>query len=202
MNRTPVCFALAFALLACAHAGQAADWSIKFGAHAVNPRSGNGTLAGTLQTDIDTDAQPSVMAEYFVSPNWGVELLAALPFQHDVSLDGVKAARIKHLPPTLSLQYHFAPDAALSPYIGVGVNYTWTFDEETRGPIDGTSLKLDNGWGLALHAGVDYRINERWFVGVDVRKIDIDLDARLDGAAIGTVHVDPLAYGAYVGYRF
>jgi outer membrane protein len=32
--------------------------------------------------------------------------------------------------------------------------------------------------------------------------MDIDSDVRLNGADIGSVAIDPLAYGLYLGYRF
>jgi len=37
---------------------------------------------------------------------------------------------------------------------------------------------------------------------VSARYIDIDADARLGTASIGTVEVDPFVYGLHVGYRF
>ncbi len=195
---------IAAALLAASPLASAAagDWVMKVGVHAVDPKSDNGTVAGTLAVDVGTDAKPSIMFEYFLSDHWGVEVLAALPFRHDVELDGTKAASLKHLPPTVSLQYHFAPDSTVSPYIGLGVNFTTLFSIDTTGPLAGTDLDLDDSFGLAAHAGIDFRINDRWSLGVDVRKLDIDADAKLDGADIGTVNVDPLAYGLYLGYRF
>jgi outer membrane protein len=75
--------------------------------------------------------RPSVMLEYFVADNLGIEVLAAWPFSHDVELNGTKAATVDHLPPTLSLQYHFNGSGAISPYLGVGLNYTLFFSEDT-----------------------------------------------------------------------
>ena len=49
---------------------------------------------------------------------------------------------------------------------------------------------------------MDVGINDRWFVNLSARYIDIDADARLGGANIGTVEVDPFVYGIHVGYRF
>ena len=186
-----------------ASAFDAGDWSVRVGAHGVDPASDNGTLAdGALEVDVDSDWKPSLMVEYFMTPAWGVELLAAWPFEHEVSLDGDEAASFKHLPPTLSLQYHFNSGGTVSPYLGAGVNYTWTYDEETTGPIAGSDLALDNSWGLAAHAGIDFKLGEAWYLGVDARWMDIDADASLDGTGIGTVNVDPWVYGIYAGWTF
>lgn len=180
----------------------AGDWTVKLGAHAVDPKSDNGTLAGTLPVDVGTNTRPSLMIEYLWTPNWGIELLAAVPFEHKITTGGTRIGEITHLPPTVTLQYHFNPEGSVSPYLGAGLNYTFIYDEEAKGPIAGSRLKLDDSIGLAAHAGVDFRLNERWSLGVDLRWIDIDTDVSLDGADIGTAEVDPLAYGAYLQYRF
>lgn len=194
--------ALALALASPLAIADAGDWVFKFGAHNVDPKSDSGVLAGTFNASVDANIQPTFTLEYFLTDNWSLEVLAALPFEHDVELDGVKAATTKHLPPTVSFQYYFAPQARVSPYLGLGVNYTRFFSEKTSGPLAGADLALGSSWGLAAHAGIDFRINDQWLFGIDLRKMDIDSDVRLNGADIGSVAIDPLAYGLYLGYRF
>ena len=75
-------------------------------------------------------------------------------------------------------------------------------DEKTTGALAGTDLSLDDSWGLAGQVGVDYGLSEKWFLNAAVRYIDIDSDATLDGADIGTVEIDPFVYQLQVGYRF
>ena len=118
-----------------------------------------------------------------------LEVLAATPFSHDVKLatDGTKVGEVKHLPPTFSLQYHFDTASAFKPYVGAGFNYTLIFDEDTEGPLAGTSLKLDNSFGLAAQLGADYDVSDTMFVNFSVRWLDIDSDAELDGAALEEV---------------
>ena len=183
-------------------AAEAGSFAVKFGAHVVDPKSDNGSLAGgALDVTIDDDIQPTVMIEYYVTQHVGLELIAATPFQHDVQLNGAQAATFKHLPPTISVQYHFG-DGRVSPYLGAGLNYTLVFDEETTGPLAGTELSLSNSMGLAAHAGVDIRLSEKWDIGLDARWLDIDSDASVNGAEVGTVNVDPIAYGVYFQRRF
>ena len=124
-----------------------------------------------------------------------------MPFQHDVRLNGAQAVSFKHLPPTLSLQYHFGEEA-LRPFLGAGVNYTWTYGQKSSGPLAGTEVSIGNSWGLALHGGIDYQINDRWYLGADLRWIDIDADVRVNADEVGSVQVDPLSYGAYFGWKF
>ena len=62
-------------------------------------------------------------------------------------------------------------------------------------------MELDAG-GLAGQVGADFMISPKWFFNVDVRYIDIETDAKLDGASLGTVEVDPWVYGAHLGFKF
>ena len=188
-------------------AQSAGSWTFGIGAHQVAPKSDNGTLTATplgdLWMEVGNNARPTITAEYFIRDNLGLEVLAALPFQHDINVVGVgKVGSTKHLPPTLSVQYHFgAPDAKVKPFVGAGVNYTWFFSEDTTGPLAGTKLGLDNSWGAAVHAGIDFKVG-KGALRVDVRKIDIDTDAKLNGAKLGTVNIDPLVYGAAYVMKF
>ena len=193
----------ALALAAPAQAQQAGDWTFSVGLHAVSPKSDNGTLAGgALAADVGDDWRPTITAEYFLSDKLGIEVLAALPFEHDIDLNGVRAGSTKHLPPTVSLQYHFRNESKVTPFVGAGVNYTRFFDEQTTGPLTGTRLSLDPSWGLAVHAGLDFAIADNKWIRVDARYIDIDTDVKVDGVGVGTVDIDPTVYGAAFVWSF
>ena len=207
MSLPRLALAAALALVASpAFAQSAGHWTLGVGVHQVAPRSDNGTLVGTplgtLKMDVGNSTRPTVTAEYFLKDNLGVEVLAALPFQHDIDVVGVgKVGSTKHLPPTVSLQYHFG-NGTLRPFVGLGVNYTRFFGTGTTGPIAGTRLSLSDSWGLAGHVGVDVRVGEKGAIRIDYRKLDIDTKVKLNGANLGapnTVHIDPSVYGvAYV----
>ncbi|MFT3897952.1 MAG: OmpW family outer membrane protein [Thermomonas sp.] len=203
--RTTLAAALALAAFP-AFAQSAGDWTIGVGVHDVAPKSGNGTLAATplgdLHMDVGDSTRPTITAEYFVRNHLGIEVLASVPFQHGISVDGVgKVGSTRQLPPTVSLQYHFG-EGRVRPFVGLGVNYTTFFDTDSSGPIAGSDLELSDSWGLAAHLGVDFRVGNRGAIRIDYRKIDIDTKVKLDGADLGTrntVNIDPSAYGvAYV----
>ena len=199
---TPLACAAALVLAAPAQAQEAGDWTFSVGAHVVDPKSGNGSLAGgALSTDVDSDWRPTLTVEYWLHPNWGIEVLAALPFEHDVRLNGVAAGSTQQLPPTVSLQYHFRGHR-VTPFVGLGLNYTTFFEEETRGPLAGTELALDDSWGLAAHGGVDIAIGDKKWLRLDARWIDIDTDASVNGVDVGTVQIDPWVYGAAFVWSF
>lgn len=199
LTRKPVTVALAAALFAVAGTADAADWIVRFGGHTIDPKSNNHELV-----NVGSGQSLTFNATYLLSDNWGVEVLAALPFSHDITLkaDGSRVAETKQLPPTVSLQYHFMPDRRVSPYLGAGLNATVFFDEKTAGALAGSKLSLDDSFGVAAQAGVDFALSPQWLINVDARWIDIDTNARLDGASLGTVAIDPYAFGVSVGYRF
>jgi len=180
------------------------DWLLRAGAGIVDPKSDNLTLGDGSELQVDSGTSATVEGTYMFAEHLGVELLATWPFSHDVQIDGVSGdvASVEQMLPTLSLQYHFNPNGRFRPYIGAGLSYTFFSNEETKGALEGTSLKLDDSWGPAGQIGADIGINENWFVNLAVRYIDMDSDASLDGASLGTIEVDPFVYQAQVGYRF
>ena len=190
-------------LAAPAFAQQAGEWTFGVGAHQVNPKSDNGSVVGgTLDVEVGSNVRPTITAEYFVRDNLGIEVLASWPFEHDISIAGVgQVGSTKHLPPTVSLQYHFG-EGTVKPFVGAGINYTLFMSEDTEGALAGSELELDDSFGLALHAGIDFKVGEKGAIRIDARWIDIDTDAKLDGVDIGTVNIDPLVYGAAYVFQF
>ena len=185
-----------------AFAVPAGTWSVAAGAHYVDPKSDNGTLAnGALAVDVDGDVRPTISGEYFIANNVGIELLAAIPFHHDITLTAANGrtidAKTQHLPPTLSVQYHFDGynmPMNVKPFVGVGVNYTTFFKERV---YDGTGadLDLDDSFGVAGHIGVDIPFNATESFRIDARYMDIKTDAKVDGNDVGEVDISPWVYG-------
>jgi outer membrane protein len=116
-----------------------------------------------------------------------------------VTLDGAKIGSFKHLPPTLTAQYHFLPGAGINPYVGAGVNYTLLSSVSLLGGA--ASLEHDS-IGLALQAGVDFKLDKNWSINLDLKKVQIRSDVKISGARASEVKVDPLLIGVGVGYRF
>jgi outer membrane protein len=174
------------------------DWLIRLGVSNVDPKSNNSEIVS-----VDSAVSATVNFTYMMTDNWAVEVLAAYPFKHDIYLvGGPEVGSTKHLPPTVSLQYHFMPDSTFQPYVGLGLNYTTFFSEKLYGPLEGADLSLDDSWGLAGDVGADFVLNEKWFLNVSLRYIDIESDAYVNGEFLDKVDIDPWVYGAHVGFRF
>ncbi|MBM7456535.1 outer membrane protein [Oceanisphaera litoralis] len=135
---------VAVALLApSAFAHQAGDILVRGGAINVSP-----TTDTNDALDVQSNTQLGLTLSYMITDNWGVELLAATPFSHDVNLGGSEVANVKHLPPSLMAQYYFGDARSkVRPYVGAGINYTFFFDEEGRGILTGTNVEADDSWG-------------------------------------------------------
>ncbi|PHS71557.1 MAG: hypothetical protein COB23_00880 [Methylophaga sp.] len=197
---------------------EAGDWLVRGRIINVNPDDSSGAISvgGTdvagSGVKIDSDTVPEIDITYMISPNWGVELIAAIS-SHDVDATGTLSTLnnvidAKALPPTLLLQYHFSPNSNIRPYVGAGINYTYFFDESVDDVLDipGAKVDLDDSWGLAAQAGVDIALNNDWFVNLDVKYIDIDTTAKFKGTAVGSakvnVDIDPIVWGIGIGRRF
>jgi outer membrane protein len=167
---------------------------------------------------VDDDTQLSIIGAYMLSANYGVELLAATPFEHDIGVKGVgiDAGTTKQLPPTLIAQwYPRGNQSGWQPYVGIGVNYTIFFDESidselggALGAIIGASkadLELDDSFGLAAQAGIDFPLNDSWAINVGLWYIDIGTTAKIK-TDVGTVKfdvdIDPWVYNIGFAYKF
>ena len=185
-----------------AFAVPAGTWSVAAGAHYVDPKSDNGTVnaGGTdYAVDVDGDVRPTISGEYFIANNVGIELLAAIPFHHDFTLTdnlgNQLTGKTQHLPPTLSLQYHFDGynmPMNIKPFVGVGVNYTTFFKERIS---TGGELKLKDSVGVAGHIGLDIPFAPTEAFRIDARYMDIKTDATLNGTDIGEIDISPWVYG-------
>lgn len=177
----------------------------------------NGTSLADTSVEVDDDTQIGLTGLYMLSNNIGLELLAATPFSHTVSAKGLeglgvdKVADVKHLPPTLSVQYFpMSSDSAFQPYVGLGLNYTVFFDEEATSSFEAiagdSSVDLDDSFGFAFQLGCDYALSETLVLNAAIWKIDIDTTATIETAGLGTVKVDvdidPYAYMVGLGYKF
>jgi outer membrane protein len=211
------------------------DWILRVGATTVDPDTDSDdiNLPGGLvaKAEVDKDTQLGIIPAYMVTDQFAVEVLAATPFEHDIEAQGVGAIKgtnldagsTKQLPPTVSVQwYPRGGQTGWQPYIGAGLNYTVFFDEDvdnqligllgelTDGAVNGADLDLDDSWGLALQAGVDVPINDRWAVNVGVWYLDIDTTAEITAKANGAtaakvkfdVELDPWVYNIGVAYKF
>jgi len=207
-----------------AQAYEKGDFVLRLGAVNVDPDSDSSDInlpgVSTLTAEVGDDTQFGIIPMYMLSEKVGIELLAATPFEHDISLKGkgvnLDAASTKHLPPTLTVQwYPRGGQEGWQPFLGIGANYTIFFDEETTKGLDDTlgavlgasevDLDLDNSFGLSAQAGVDIPFAKNWAISLAVWYIDLQTNATVS-TDVGDVNfktdINPFVYHLGIAHRF
>lgn len=209
--------AAAIATVAAATPAQAeqGDWLLRGRAILVAPTESSSGVEPAFPNDgvsVSNSFAPEVDISYFVTDRIALELIAATT-KHDVGGKGALApigelADTWVLPPTLTVQYHFAPRSKVRPYVGAGLNYTLFYNEDAsdglEDAIGSTKVKLGDSFGYALQAGVDFDLSPKIFLNLDVKYIDIDTKATLTtGSLVNRVKVsiDPVVVGVGVGIK-
>ena len=152
------------------------------------------TIKGNV--NVTNNLIPEVDFTYYFTKNIAAELILGTS-KHEVvavntALGNLDLGRVMLLPPTLNLQYHFYPTKNLKPYIGAGLNYTIFYDEgQGKGRNTTiTNVDYDNNLGYSFQLGFDYKINDKLYWNVDVKKVYLNTDVEV-GAALpaGQVYV-------------
>jgi len=181
---------------------QDGPWLVRARAVHIDPADKSDPVGGSGAADrlhVSGKWIPEVDIAYFFTPHWAAELILTYPQKHDVTLDGSKIGTFKHLPPTLTAQYHLLPGARVDPYLGAGVNYTLLSKVKL---LDGAARLEHDSVGLALQLGADIQLDHRWSLNVDLKKLQIRSDVDIGGVRASRVKVDPLLVGVGLGYRF
>lgn len=168
--------------------------------------SSNVSLIGGNAT-VNTVVVPEFDITYFVTEHISAELILATS-KHNIGARGTAAGdlslgHVYLLPPTLNVQYQFSPNAQIRPYIGAGINWT-IFYGESNGDV--IRIEYKNDIAPAIQAGVDYALNDGWFINADLKKIFLRTSARIDAGlpsqVIANVKINPWIFGIGVGRRF
>lgn len=188
----------------------AGQWQFRLRGIAVTPDESADIEAIGGDADISTAVVPEFDITYYLNSNWSLELILATT-NHDVSaintaVGNIDLGDVWLLPPTLTFQYHFTSMGNFRPYLGTGLNYT-IFYSADEGPV-ADNVDYDNAVGFAFQAGIDYMLNDRWFINADVKKILLNTDATVNatsalGATVGAdVDIDPWVFGVGFGIKF
>lgn len=184
------------------------DWLINTRLSVVAPDAGDPilTAAGAstgLSAEVSDDVMPTLGISYFMTDKVAVELVLGTT-KHTVKAKGAAGSTKVHetwvLPPIVAVQYHPAPEARVSPYVGVGVNYMLFYSGEDKNGFD---VDLDDGLGLVLQGGVDVALQGPWSLNADVKKVFFNTDATVNNGALkADVDLDPWVVSVGLGRKF
>lgn len=228
MKKTILAMALAAMLAPEMASAEAGDWVVRLRAAHItaNEDSKLGKLVNQnvapvmspgAELRVDDNTIPEIDISYYFTKNIAAELILATGSKHDVHVSKEAGAVVPNqllgtvdvLPPTLTLQWHFNPDATFDPYVGAGINYTFMLDRNLnvrQGPLAGTKIKVDrDSWGPALQAGFDVNLKDGWLLNADVKYIWMDTDVKLKTGGwtkIDDLDIDPWVVSIGIGKKF
>lgn len=185
-------------------------WQVRLRAVVVDPHDSAKISPIGGNTHHSTSVIPEMDISYFFNDNISTELVLGVSNHSGkaigTALGTVDLGDVWLLPPTLTLQYHFAPDYVINPYIGAGVNYTIFFNDDLPAGSPLLSIHHGNSFGPALQAGFDVKVNDPWFLNFDVKKVFVNTKATMDAGSLGivkaSVDLDPWLFGVGFGRRF
>lgn len=225
MKKTALALGMAAALVAgVANAHQAGDMIVRGGPVLVIANADSTTKSNVtdINLNVNDNAQLGLTATYMLTDNIGIELLGATPFSHKVSaklpqntaipalangpVDLGDVAKVKHLPPSLYLQYYFLDkDAGARPYVGAGLNYTRFFHGKSTHPLISDLEVKKHSFGPVVNAGIDIKLTDNLYFNTAMWYTQIKTNAKFK--ALGADHevkikLDPFIFFAGLAYSF
>lgn len=235
MKKTILSALIAGILLPSLSFAEAGDWVVRARAAYIKPNE-DSSLGKTLNANVanvmssgaelkvDGNTIPELDISYYFTKNIAAELILALGSKHDVKVSKESGAVVPNqnlgeidvLPPTLTVQWHFNPDATIDPYVGAGLNATFMLDRylnvrtSSVPALVGSKIRVDrDAFGPALQAGVDINLKDGWLLNADVKYIWMDTDVELRNPLAGNtwtkiddLDVNPWVIGIGIGKRF
>ncbi len=163
----------------------------------------SGNVDTGLNANVGSSTEPTLGFSYFLTDHVAVEAILGTT-KHTVYATNTPVASTWVLPPVVTVQYHFAPDQRVSPYVGAGVNYMLFYNKRNIAPF--SHFDIGNGASVALQAGADIVIQGPWSLNLDVKKAYFGSTAHTHLAGPGDLHahvsLDPWVMSAGLARRF
>jgi outer membrane protein len=214
MKKTLLALTVAAALVPSLAMAEAGDFVVRLRATHIAPDESSklgaiapGVGGANAYLSVDSNTIPEIDFSYYFTKNIAAELILATGTKHTVTAHADSGTnydlgKVNLLPPTLLAQWHFNPDQTFDPYVGAGISYVRAMDNNLN--LAGrTPITIDrNNWGVALQAGVDYNLENKWLLNVDVKKLWFDTTVKANGTKIDQLDVDPWVVSVGFGKKF
>lgn len=176
--------------------------------------TGGGTfedLADPADIDVDADMGYGLAANVFFGDRISVEF-AASRIEPETTIrrravgGAAAGGNLAIMPVTAVLQFHFAPNGFIDPYIGAGGAYViYDFSDDATSAI--RQVDIDDDIGLAVNAGLGIRLGTRLGLNADVKYIPIESNATAvvvgqNQETVGRFEISPIILSAGLSLRF
>lgn len=178
--------------------------------------TGGGTfedLADPADIDIEADIGYGLAANIFFGDRISTEF-AISRIEPETNITRRRAVggsgpggNLQIMPVTAVLQFHFAPNGAIDPYIGAGAAYVIYDFSESQGVHNLDQIDFDDDVGLAVNAGLGIRLGPRFGINLDAKYVPIESN----GSAVvvgtnqqrsGQFDISPIILSAGLSLRF
>jgi len=145
----------------------------------------NNDLGDGFVMDAESGAGYGLSANFFVSPSFSIEAsVFSLEYESELLFEpfsteddsGFNMDKVKLVPVTLGLQYHFLKDSKWDLYLGAGGAYVSASDIESD-DLDNLgigSIEVDDEFSWFGNAGLGYRFGKQIGLVLDVRYISYE----------------------------
>ncbi len=156
-----------------------------------------------LHVKVGDSVMPTLGFTYFLTDHFAVEAILGTT-KHTIYAEGAGSKTKVHdtwvLPPVVALQYHFAPRSRINPYVGIGANAMLYYGGSNH---NGFKVNLKDNVGAALQAGTDIAVSGPWLFNIDVKKVFVETDAKINGGALtSAVDLNPWVISVGLGRKF
>lgn len=214
--------AAAVALLAAgtAQAQVAGQLMVKVGGNKIMPKVQSGDLSAPAppgtQVNIMSASGVLLSVTYMYTDHFSAEILGGSPYKHDVVGAGTiervgKLGTIHQISPTVLFQYRLMESAdKFRPYVGAGPTFAKFYDSRGSAALTAltnaggspTTVGSSTSWGSTIEAGLNYKIDQHWFVDAAVLKTFISTKVKLSTGQEVSAKLNPVAINASIGYAF
>ena len=198
------------------------NWEVRVGLGNVGlgdvQKNGNSlTLGGNPVVPLDAGASDNKTLLFDISrrfgDKWKGRFFGGVPPQATLKVSksaaglppvGTKLGKISYAPAVASVTYDLPTLGKIQPYIGGGVNYTIVYNEKDAAL---KKLQVSNGVAPVVQIGADMKVGKGWTIGLDIKKIFLDVNGTGDFGVGGPpvkvdLQVDPLVVFLSVGKSF
>lgn len=167
-------------------------------------------LADPATIDFDPSVGYGAAANVFFSDRVSIEFaISRVDSDTTVRRRAVTApgGNLQMMPVTAVMQFHFAPNGFIDPYIGAGAAYVLFDDVEANGVSGLESIDFEDDAGLAINAGLGIRLGERFGLVIDGKYVPLESNAKAvvlgtGQTSEGKVNISPIILSAGLSLRF